>query len=114
MGCLLTQAAEMRLEKEEPGDARGSRRGQRLKGWILPAPTTLSDGNAAPNGPIVAPRQGQARHSGDRVTLIDTCHLMGTLMRPPAPAGHGRTTGLSPRGGGTHVAGARPGFYKQL
>lgn len=66
MGCLLTQAAEMRLEKEEPGDARGSRRGQRLKGRILPAPTTLSDGNAAPNGPIVALRQGQARHSGDR------------------------------------------------
>lgn len=66
MGCLLTQAAEMRLEKEEPGDARGSRRGQRLKGRILPAPTTLSDGNAAPNGPIVAPRQGQARHSRDR------------------------------------------------
>lgn len=65
MGCLLTQAVEMRLEKEGPGDARGSGSGQRLKGRILPAPTMLSDGNAAPNGPIMAPRQGQARHSGD-------------------------------------------------
>lgn len=65
MGCLLTQAVEMRLEKEGPGDARGSRSGQRLKGRILPAPTMLSNGNTAPNGPIMAPRQGQARHSGD-------------------------------------------------